>query len=272
MIFVPFHHYLPMSGLWKWFYKGERQNTTHFKAYCWSCIADSGPPNAQQRCNANGDAPTFGWMTREGWFTSGEPKYTGSCQHTHNRHAAAKDGVLSVRGAPEPMAAHLRKCAHASEKAKHEAAEVERKRKEKEAEKKEAKRQEVIKRRLEEEGSSDKSGSQVKKARGNLGAAVRSFTQSKLQVFTGINIPFKEEEKAMIRTQFLRATVSANLPFRWTDDAEVIKLFLMFRARAAHDDVIPSRRALSGVLLNGEAGRVARSLKAEVSGKYGTLA
>ena len=52
--------------------------------------------------------------------------------------------------------------------------------------------------------------------------------QTELKVFKGISIPFNDTQETLIRNQFLRATISANLPFRWTEDAEVIKLFLLF--------------------------------------------
>ncbi|KAJ7234711.1 hypothetical protein C8J57DRAFT_1249061 [Mycena rebaudengoi] len=43
----------------------------------------------------------------------------------------------------------------------------------------------------------------------------------------GTNIPFSSAEIERVRNQFLRATISANLPFRWTEDIEIIKLFIM---------------------------------------------
>jgi hypothetical protein len=52
--------------------------------------------------------------------------------------------------------------------------------------------------------------------------------QSQLKVFRGIQVPFSEEQEAIVCKQFLRATISANLPFRWDEDPEVIQLFLLF--------------------------------------------
>ncbi|KAJ7023602.1 ribonuclease H-like domain-containing protein [Mycena alexandri] len=78
-------------------------------------------------------------------------------------------------------------------------------------------------------------------------AVEKSFKQSKLEVFKGLDIPFNGAQIEAIQAQFLRATQSANLPERWTTDAEVLKLFMMFRSRAG--DVIPSRRQLGGSLL-----------------------
>lgn len=89
--------------------------------------------------------------------------------------------------------------------------------------------------------------------------------QPKLTVFKGINIPFSDHEKSQIHAQFLRATVSANLPFSWVEDPEVLKLFLMFRSRAG--DVIPSRKVVGGRLLKEEDERVEAELKTQLAGK-----
>ncbi|THU77624.1 hypothetical protein K435DRAFT_701928 [Dendrothele bispora CBS 962.96] len=88
---------------------------------------------------------------------------------------------------------------------------------------------------------------------------VKNYTQKTLNFRKGIAIPFSEEEKAAIKIQFGRATASANLPFLWVDDAEVIKLFLMFRSWA--DDVIPNRQELSDRILNKQYAVVESDLK-----------
>ncbi|KAJ3732252.1 hypothetical protein DFJ43DRAFT_1154608 [Lentinula guzmanii] len=104
--------------------------------------------------------------------------------------------------------------------------------------------------------------------------------QTKLKVFRGISIPFNDEEKKAIHKQFLRATISANLPFLWVEDPEVIKLFLMFRSAAG--DIIPSREVVGGRLLNPtephrhglnseEYERVEQELEMELKGKKVTL-
>ncbi|KAJ6480605.1 ribonuclease H-like domain-containing protein [Mycena vitilis] len=80
------------------------------------------------------------------------------------------------------------------------------------------------------------------------------FTQSKLEVFRGLDIPFSEAHKDAIHEQFLRATQSANLPEHWVEDPEILKLFIMFRGRAL--DVIPTRAALGGPLLKRASDRV----------------
>jgi len=56
----------------------------------------------------------------------------------------------------------------------------------------------------------------------------KTATQAKLKVYKGITVPFNQDQVAMVKRQFLQATISANLPFQWTDDPEVFKLFLLF--------------------------------------------
>ncbi|KAF9009846.1 hypothetical protein BDZ89DRAFT_1047717 [Hymenopellis radicata] len=72
----------------------------------------------------------------------------------------------------------------------------------------------------------------AKKKRKLLTNVKKIFTQTELKVFSGINIPFNANQKAAVQAQFARATISANLPFRWVNDPEVTKLFLMFRMTA----------------------------------------
>ena len=40
-----------------------------------------------------------------------------------------------------------------------------------------------------------------------------TLKQSQLKVFQGIQVPFTEEQKAVVHKQFLHTTISANLPF-----------------------------------------------------------
>ncbi|KAJ6614438.1 hypothetical protein B0H10DRAFT_2221316 [Mycena sp. CBHHK59/15] len=77
----------------------------------------------------------------------------------------------------------------------------------------------------DEAGGSSQRGAKCKKVD-------KSFTQSKLEVFRGLDIPFSEVQKDAIHEQFLRATQSANLPEHWVENPEVLKLFIMFRGRA----------------------------------------
>ena len=97
----------------------------------------------------------------------------------------------------------------------------------------------------------------------------RSFMQSQLKVFRGIQVPFNSEQAEIVREQFLCATISANLPFRWIEDPEVVSLFLLFRSTAT--DVMPSRHQLSGRLLDRANDKVTDRVKALLRGQYAIL-
>jgi hypothetical protein len=112
----------------------------------------------------------------------------------------------------------------------------------------------------------DESDVAPSKKRKCVAAVEKSLKQSELKGIKGINIPFNQTQKEIIQTQFLRATISANLPFRWVIDPEVIKLFLMFRSAAGA--VIPDRKALSGRLLNTESIQVAENVDKILKGHY----
>lgn len=97
-----------------------------------------------------------------------------------------------------------------------------------------------------------------------------SMKQSQLKVFQGIQVPFTREQEKTVQKQFLRATISANLPFRWVDDPEVILLFMLFRSTAG--DVMPSRKQIAGQLLDNANVEVTKRVKAELQGKYAVIA
>ncbi|KAK0443280.1 hypothetical protein EV421DRAFT_1735884 [Armillaria borealis] len=86
----------------------------------------------------------------------------------------------------------------------------------------------------------------------------KSMSQSELKVYRGPDIPFNEEGESAVKKQFLRATISANLPFDWTKDPEVIKLFLMMRSAAWK--VMPTPEVLAGRLLNEEGKKAEKEL------------
>ncbi|KAJ8453944.1 hypothetical protein ONZ45_g19501 [Pleurotus djamor] len=122
--------------------------------------------------------------------------------------------------------------------------------------------------RLEKGGpgeSPGKSGGKRKRPEEDAGP-----TQTRLKVYKGISIPFGDEDIKLVQQQFIRATLSANLPFTWVSDPEVQKLLEMFRSAAA--DVIPSRDVLGGRLLNDEAKLVEETLKKELVDQYVVLA
>jgi hypothetical protein len=159
---------------------------------------------------------------------------------------SACEKVPAILGEKKAMIAHLigaKACKNASSRAKAIAKKI----------KNEGKRPKAA-----TEDDSDSNSSRPSK-RKRIAAVEKAMKQTELQVFKGINIPFSKSQMEIIETQFLRATISANLPFRWVDNPEVIKLFLMFRSAAG--EVIPGRKVLSGRLLNEEASRVDKEVK-----------
>jgi len=127
------------------------------------------------------------------------------------------------------------------------------------------------KRQREGPGSgSEDDGGKKRAKRALLTNVQTTLKQSRLKVFRGIQVPFTEGQKAVVHEQFLRATISANLPFRWVDDPEVILLFLLFRSTAG--DIIPSRRQISGQLLDDANATVTERLKEVLHGEYAVLA
>lgn len=82
-------------------------------------------------------------------------------------------------------------------------------------------------------------------------------------------MPFSKDQAMAIHNQFLRATISANLAYRWVEDPEVHKLFEMFQSLAK--DIIPSRRVLGGRLLDDANNEVVKDLGSKMKGQYITL-
>jgi hypothetical protein len=177
----------------------------------------------------------------------------------------------SVLGEKSAMVAHIlggeRPCRNASQAAKTEAEKIR-----KELQKKKASKER--KRSSRDDGSEDGEGDGEDDTTGTVPTSKRrkiidrvEMKQSTLdaKVYKGINIPFTPEQTKAIHTQFLRATVSANLPFQWVENPEVVKLFIMFRALAG--EVIPSAKMLSGRLLDEENERVDKKVKETVKGK-----
>jgi hypothetical protein len=114
----------------------------------------------------------------------------------------------------------------------------------------------------DDEGAGGSSGGKKRKL---VKAVELSFSQSKLKVYRGNDIPFSNDQKKAIAHQTLRATQSANLPERWTSDPEVMKLFMMLRSRAM--DVIPSRSQLGGSLLKQVSDEIDANIAAQVKGE-----
>ncbi|KAF8993154.1 hypothetical protein BDZ89DRAFT_973069 [Hymenopellis radicata] len=224
----------PRGVLWPYFHRGEPQNRSQFHAHCLAHIdvqrPNGIPINVDELLQAQ---PWFNEATRE----------HGSC-----------------RGDATAMAHHLLNCPHASIAARKVA-------------QGEKDRLDSLKKKdrhgamVEESDADDEAGgAPAKKKCKRLEKTKDTLRQTHLKVFKGINIPFPSKEKTAIQAQFLRATISANLPFRWTDDPEIIKLFLMMRATA--DDVIPERRVLSGRLLEDAAEQADHNIRSFAEGNY----
>lgn len=167
-----------------------------------------------------------------------------------------KTAKLTTRGERDAMVAHLigmDPCPHASDNARNMA--------------RQTKAEKPKKKKKEPETSA--SAPSKRKASEIVQSVAKKMKQGELKVFRGVDIPFSERETDAVKRQFLRATVSANLPFQWLENPEIVKLFLMFHSQA--DKVIPGRRAISGSLLDGESNRVEKNLRNLLSGKYATL-
>lgn len=122
------------------------------------------------------------------------------------------------------------------------------------------------KRKVSDTGGNE---SGAKRARTATHTHVKNHVQSTLKTYRGIDIPFSAEQAQAIEAQFLRATISANLPYRWVEDPEVITLFLLFRSAAC--DVMPSRKVLADRLLDEEHERCEKVVKKSIGGKAVTL-
>jgi hypothetical protein len=177
---------------------------------------------------------------------------------------AFEEDVGGVRGVKESMIAHILGkggvggCSNASKKARQIAKKMKGGNGKRERENSES----------DGEKDSDEEDQRPKKKLHTL--VKKTFVQTELKPFRGINVPFTEDQEKAVCQQFLRATISANLPFRWVEDPEVIKLFLHFRATA--DQVMPSRGQISGGLLDAANTSVTEKWKTLLDGEYAMVA
>jgi hypothetical protein len=79
-------------------------------------------------------------------------------------------------------------------------------------------------------------------------AAPKKAKQSMLKTYTGHDMPFSGSEADAVQAQALRAIVSSNSPFSLFEDPEMLTLLGMLRSQAP--GIIPTRRVLSGRLLD----------------------
>ncbi|KAJ6618631.1 hypothetical protein B0H10DRAFT_2189463 [Mycena sp. CBHHK59/15] len=234
----------PKSGFWAFFWQGEKQNTSHFKAYCYGCINTHRPADGSADNVMDVDS---GPSPEPGPHLENEPWFANAVAQTKH-----------VRGDKGPIIGHLlgnnpTPCPHASAAARKFA--------------KELKGEGKLKVAADDE---DEEGLSRKRKRAEFKLVEKNMQQTQLKVFKGLNIPFSDAQAETVRTQFLRATISANLPFRWTVDPEIIKLFLMFRSTAT--EVIPTDKVISGRLLDEEVAKVDKAVAKIVKGRYVTAA
>ncbi|PPQ78441.1 hypothetical protein CVT25_011885 [Psilocybe cyanescens] len=177
--------------------------------------------------------------------------------------AACDAGIGSVLGVKDSMIAHIlgksgnKPCPNASAKA-HKTAKTMKNRGAK---------------RVRDESDDDNEVSEdgpAKKTRKLHTKVQKTFKQSHLKVFCGIDIPFTANQKKVVEEQFLCATISANLPFQWAEDPEVITLFLLFRSTAVN--VMPSQKQISGPLLNNADKALTKRLKQFLKDQYAVMA
>ncbi|KAJ6543742.1 hypothetical protein DFH09DRAFT_1088606 [Mycena vulgaris] len=231
----------PKGPIWDFFFPGVKQNSAHSEAYCLGCIRHFRQVQGIQ------DPPND---TDSG---------LGRLQWEEDSFAQARVSAGHVRGVKESMIAHLigsRPCPHASATAKSTAKKI---------------KTGKGKAPAPDSDADDESDPQPasKKRKAIFRSVDKAMKQPELQVYRGANIPFSAAEVERLRVQFLRATVSANLPFLWTEDVEIIKLFIMFRSTAC--DVLPARDVISGTLLNNASAEVEKNLRAELKTQYVVL-
>ncbi|KAK7051671.1 hypothetical protein VNI00_004650 [Paramarasmius palmivorus] len=223
----------PTKGpLWVYFHQGEKQNSSQYKAYCYECLKQHRPADAPINVDVTDEL-----MKAETWFND----------------AIAK--TKSVLGEKTAMAAHLKKCLHVTKAAKKVA-------------EREVPSKSNGKRVLGANDDSDDEAECLKKRRLEE-TAEKILKQTELKPFKGLDIPFTADQIPQLLAQFLRATLSANLPFHWVEDPEVITLFLMFRSMAC--DVIPERKYLLGKLLDNAHDNVEDMLVKLFKGLMATL-
>lgn len=166
-----------------------------------------------------------------------------------------------VNGEKKAMIAHIvgkTPCPHASKEAQRIA-----------KQEKEGLKQKKRDRVTSDEEGGDEDGSKRQRSNANTWTPAPTLQQSKLKPVKGIDMPFPESDIPTIQQQFLRATISANLPFAWTTNIEVVKLFSMFRSRA--EDVIPDRQVVAGRLLNEASLAVDETMKQRLKGQNVTI-
>ena len=255
----------PSKGpIWSHFLSGEKQNGSHIRAHCRGCIEKERPDGDIVELDDEGKPK----LLSQSWVIEGNLCVLNAHSLSNIKiiqyGKACKKDIGGVLGVKDSMVAHIlgkggnSPCPYASAEARKTARQV-----------KDPKGK--AKRGRESSGSDSEGDNERRPAKKKLLTKIKtSMKQNQLKVFRGIQVPFNEEQQKILHEQFLRATISANLPFRWVEDPEIIALFLLFRSTAG--EAMPSRRQLSGRLLDDANSGVIKRLKEVLRGEYAVLA
>ncbi|KAI5823255.1 hypothetical protein K523DRAFT_255488 [Schizophyllum commune Tattone D] len=231
----------PTGRMWQHFSAyGKPVNTAHKRAYCHGCISNARPSFVALEVDEEGHEKVEAALKQD-WFKQ-----------------ACDDGTLEwVRGEKTVMANHILGsgnrpgCPHASKSARKDAKWIK-----------------------EESGGSDDeeseagSSSKRKKVK-RMERLNKVLTQSTLKAYKGNDMPFPKESIGPLERQAERATLSANLPWRWIEDIEVQILFYMMRTEAPA--VLPTAFVLSGRLLDEMGKEVEGKIEHALKGRSVTL-
>jgi hypothetical protein len=245
-----------LALLWTFFHKGEKQNLTHYHTYCKGCVRHHTEDlMAQEPLVTLDDAADLARQNRI--FGQGAlPSALFDRLVVTDIHLPACINSQSIRGEKTAFVAHIlgrvgrgaatsEKCPHTSLEAREEA---------------KAHREELsVSSTSSKRSAPDGEHSSIQSKKSKTG------TQQPLRVYNALSMPFSATEAAAIKAQALRAAISGNFPFRAFEDVEVLKLLGMLRKEAP--DIMPSRKILSGSLLNEAANVCDRNLSAVLQGK-----
>ncbi|KAG6903137.1 hypothetical protein C0995_004684 [Termitomyces sp. Mi166 len=174
----------PAHGpIWEYFLRGKKQNESHVRAHCRGCIEKRRPNGVVVELDSDG-RPAL--LSSDSWVIQ-----------------ACKEDVGGVRGVRESMIAHILgngkdgPCPNTSSDARKAARQL----------KKGDKKRELP----DADSDSDVDTIQKPAKKRMLTKVQASMHQSQLKVFQGPCLPFTSDQAGIVREQFLRATVSANL-------------------------------------------------------------
>ncbi|ESK90101.1 hypothetical protein Moror_7840 [Moniliophthora roreri MCA 2997] len=212
------------SEIWTHFIEGEKQNGSHYEAFCRWCIVK----RASVQLEEDG---MLQFRKTDPWVT------TVMADMRHEDNEMKKKGEKNdsmkgvVTGKRESMVPHILNCPNATAAAKKLARKL----------KKGAEKNDNMKKRMRDtEDDKDENARKRMKKR----ALHTNLIPTKISFLREPDAPFTNVQVEGIRAQLEKATVSANLPGGWFENLEVIKLFKMIYATARV--VMSSRRQVGG--------------------------